>query len=69
MTCHRDFANKACPGDYIYSREGAIANEVNARLGGKVEPEKPAVTPTPAPTPTTSDGTIKVGSLVEITGS
>lgn len=67
MTCHRDFANKACPGDYIYSREGAIANEVNARLGGKVEPEKPAVTPTPAPA--ASDGTIKVGSLVEITGN
>lgn len=33
MTVHRWFANKACPGDYIYSRLGAIADEVNAKLG------------------------------------
>lgn len=33
MTVHRWFANKSCPGDYIYNRLGQIANEVNARLG------------------------------------
>jgi LysM repeat protein len=33
MTCHRDFAAKACPGDYIYSKEGYIAAEVNKLLG------------------------------------
>ena len=33
MTVHRDFAAKACPGDYIYERLGQIAKEVNARLG------------------------------------
>ena len=33
MTVHRDFANKACPGDYLYSKHGYIANEVNKRLG------------------------------------
>lgn len=32
MTVHRWFANKACPGDYIYNRLGQIASEVNARL-------------------------------------
>ena len=32
MTCHRDFANKACPGDYLYNREGDIAQKVNAKL-------------------------------------
>lgn len=32
MTVHRDFKNKACPGDYLYSRMGQIANEVNAQL-------------------------------------
>ena len=32
MTVHRWFANKACPGDYIYNRLGDIANEVNKRL-------------------------------------
>ena len=33
MTVHRWFANKACPGDYIYNRLGEIAKEVNNRLG------------------------------------
>ena len=32
MTVHRWFANKACPGDYIYNRLGQIADEVNNRL-------------------------------------
>lgn len=34
MTVHRWFANKACPGDYIYNRLGQIAKEVNAKLNG-----------------------------------
>lgn len=33
MTVHRWFANKACPGDYLYNRHGEIAAEVNKRLG------------------------------------
>lgn len=37
ITVHRWFANKACPGDFIYSRLGIIAAEVTKRLGGKVE--------------------------------
>lgn len=32
MTVHRWFAAKACPGDYLYSRMGRIAAEVNANL-------------------------------------
>lgn len=32
ITVHRWFANKACPGDYIYNRLGQIANEVNKKL-------------------------------------
>lgn len=35
MTVHRWFANKSCPGEYIYSRLGKIADEVNARLNSK----------------------------------
>lgn len=43
MTVHRWFANKACPGDYLYSRHSAIAAEVNKRLGASAaEPEKPS---------------------------
>lgn len=33
MTVHRWFANKSCPGDYIYNRLGQIATEVNKKLG------------------------------------
>lgn len=32
MTVHRWFANKSCPGDYLYKRHGQIANEVNKQL-------------------------------------
>lgn len=33
MTVHRDFANKACPGDYLYNRHGEIAQRVNDKIG------------------------------------
>lgn len=33
MTVHRWFANKACPGDYLYNLHGAIAEAVNIKLG------------------------------------
>lgn len=33
MTVHRDYANKSCPGDYLYNRHGEIANAVNKKLG------------------------------------
>lgn len=35
MTVHRDFANKSCPGDYLYNLHGRIAEEVNKRLEEK----------------------------------
>ena len=41
MTVHRDFANKSCPGDYLYSLHSKIADEVNSLLG-VVEEDKPA---------------------------
>ena len=42
LTVHRWFANKACPGDYIYQRLGDIAAKVNAKLGA------PGTAPVPA---------------------
>ena len=42
MTVHRWFANKACPGDYIYARLGQIAKEVNAQLGTASTPTSTA---------------------------
>lgn len=38
ITVHRWFDAKACPGEYIYSRLGTIAKEVNKRLANKPEP-------------------------------
>lgn len=32
MTVHRWFANKACPGDYLYNKHSYIAQEVNKKL-------------------------------------
>lgn len=34
MTVHRDYANKSCPGKYLYDRHAEIAAEVNKRLAG-----------------------------------
>jgi len=33
MTVHRWFANKSCPGTYLYNKHPEIAAEVNKRLG------------------------------------
>lgn len=34
LTVHRWFANKSCPGDWLYSRLGDLASKVTAQLGG-----------------------------------
>lgn len=52
MTVHRDFANKACPGEYLYSRHGEIAAEVNRRLQGASNGGGVVVTPPTAEKPT-----------------
>ena len=42
MTVHRDYANKSCPGEYLYERHGDIAAKVNAILATSVAPVEPA---------------------------
>ena len=54
MTVHRWFANKSCPGKYLYDRHPAIAAEVNKRLGVKKEED---VTP---------EEVLKVGDKVKM---
>lgn len=43
LTVHRWFANKSCPGDWMYQRMGDLAAKVTAKLGGTTaaKPEKP----------------------------
>lgn len=38
MTVHRWFANKSCPGDYLYNRHAAIAEAVNKKLSAGTNP-------------------------------
>ncbi|MDO5151733.1 MAG: LysM peptidoglycan-binding domain-containing protein [Eubacteriales bacterium] len=62
LTVHRWFANKSCPGNWMYARMGDLASKVTAALGGSME----------TVTPAEQDGSsaaIKVGDLVTITGS
>ena len=62
LTVHRWFANKSCPGNWMYARMGDLASKVTAALGGSTE------TATPTEQEKTA-GTIKAGDLVTITGS
>ena len=59
LTVHRWFANKSCPGNWMYARMGDLAKKVTAALGGDTKPAKPGK----------PSVTIKVGDLVTITGS
>lgn len=49
LTVHRWFANKACPGDYIYERLGDIAAKVNAKLSVSSVPTTPAISESKVP--------------------
>ena len=60
LTVHRWFANKSCPGNWMYARMGELASKVTVALGGDVKPAD-TVKPTPVG--------IKAGDLVTITGS
>lgn len=55
MTVHRDYANKSCPGTYLYNKHGEIAAEVNKLLGA-----------TETKTDTTVSASIKAGDVVSI---
>lgn len=61
MTVHKWFANKDCPGDYLYERMGAIATAVNKKLGTTTETKKEETAKTE-----TVKSDIKKGDLVKI---
>lgn len=60
MTVHRDYANKSCPGTYLYDRQGDIAAKVNAILDAD---NKPSENPKPAAS------TVRVGDSVKISSN
>ena len=55
LTVHRWFANKSCPGDWLYSRLGDVAAKVTANLSSAS---------TPTTTPSTSKTTEEVAKEV-----
>ncbi|GHU42117.1 hypothetical protein FACS1894111_05500 [Clostridia bacterium] len=62
ITVHRWFKNKACPGEWLYSRLGAVAEEVNSRLAGnppKSGANEPSVPSIPVSS-TTGGYTVKI---------
>ncbi len=65
MTVHRDYANKSCPGDYLYNRHGKIAAEVNKRLGATGGNDDGGNTGGGGTTTTV----FKTGDVVKITGT
>ena len=44
LTVHRWFANKSCPGNWMYARMGDLASKVTAQLGGSTATENSAKT-------------------------
>ena len=58
LTVHRWFANKSCPGSWMYARMGDLAEKVTAALGTTADPVKPTNPTTPS--------TIKKGDTVRI---
>ena len=48
LTVHRWFANKSCPGNWMFARMGDLAEQVTAALGGEAEAPSTDV-PVPEP--------------------
>ena len=51
LTAHRWFAAKACPGDWMYAREGDLAARVTAALNGNAATAEPSKQETTAVKP------------------
>lgn len=60
LTVHRWFANKSCPGDWMYSRMSDLANKVTAKLGGTIT----VTTPTTPSTGSDMVYTVKAGDTL-----
>ena len=62
LTVHRWFANKSCPGDWMYARMGDLASKVTAQLGGSTaQPSAPS-------TPSTPAAGLDIGTVVNFAG-
>lgn len=62
LTVHRWFANKSCPGDWMYARMGDLASKVTAQLGGST------TQPSTSTTPSASTEGLDIGTVVNFAG-
>ena len=62
LTVHRWFANKSCPGEWLYSRMAQLAANINSGIGN-------AAATQPEQTTTPTAGSLKVGDVVNFTGN
>jgi hypothetical protein len=61
LTVHRWFANKSCPGDYLYNLHPTIAAEVTKRLGS-------SATTGSTSTGTSTDTALQAGTVLTLDG-
>lgn len=62
LTVHRWFANKSCPGDWMYSRMGQLASDINKGLWTTTNP------PTSSTQKPATNTTYKKGDIVNFKG-
>lgn len=65
ITVHRWFANKSCPGDWLYSRLGSLATQVTKMLAGSSstsEEKKPSTSTATTPVTKKTHSTLKLNS-------
>lgn len=62
MTVHRDFASKACPGNYLYNKHSYIASEVNKILNG-------STTSTPSQPSSSTNTSISINQFIPLKGN
>ncbi len=63
ITVHRWFANKSCPGNWLYARLGDLANQVTKQLGGSTTITKAGPQASALKNFSDADVIKKVGSL------
>ena len=64
MTVHRWFANKSCPGDYLYGKHSYIAKEVNKKLKSTSSTTSTSTAESKPTTPSTGSKEFKVKVIV-----
>lgn len=66
LTVHRWFANKSCPGNWMYARMGDLANKVTAKLGGNGASVTPIQQKPIKPNPNTPSTGFKKGQVIQL---